>query len=188
MPYSSKYKIFVIFVITLSLRKYYLRKFSILGTRWVWCQMHELLKFFKPFYSPQPSSLTQRTIHMDSGCDFLAKRKCTGCSESCSLSIVMTCVIACMLQTFLSTFLDVMLLLAAVYGANSSFKAFVAVHFTFIYNISDIPLYGHVVCRYVNFNKLLWNYEIIITKIYFRWKSDLFTKILYYENLELYGI
>ena len=32
------------------------------------------------------------------------------------------------------------------------------------------------------------DYEFIITKIYFHWKSDLFTKFLYYENLEPYGI
>ena len=78
-----------------------------------------------------------------------------------------------------------MLLLAAVYDANSSFKALLyASHFI----ISDVPVYGHMVHRYVNFNELLWNYEIIIMKIYFNWKSDLFTKILYYENLEPYGI
>ena len=32
------------------------------------------------------------------------------------------------------------------------------------------------------------NYELIFTKINFHWKSDLFTKILYYENLKPYGI
>ena len=38
------------------------------------------------------------------------------------------------------------------------------------------------------FNELLWNYEFICTKIYFYWKSDIFTQILYYDSLELYGI
>ena len=30
--------------------------------------------------------------------------------------------------------------------------------------------------------------NLFFTEINFHWKSDLFTKILYYENLELYGI
>ena len=41
---------------------------------------------------------------------------------------------------------------------------------------------------HINFNEFLWNYEFIITIIYFHWKSDHFTKFLYYENLELYDM
>ena len=37
----------------------------------------------------------------------------------------------------------------------------------------------------INNNELLWNYEFIF---YENLKSDLFMKILYYENLEPYGI
>ena len=40
---------------------------------------------------------------------------------------------------------------------------------------------------YIIFTELLWNYEFIIMKIYFHRKSDLFMKLLYYENLEPYG-
>ena len=50
--------------------------------------------------------------------------------------------------------------------------------------------YGYVatICSYIiNFNKFLWNYEFIIMKIYFHWKSDLLMKFLYYENLAPYG-
>ena len=32
------------------------------------------------------------------------------------------------------------------------------------------------------------NYEFIITNICFHWKSDLFTKFLYYKNLDPYGM
>ena len=69
-------------------------------------------------------------------------------------TIVLTRVIACMLQTLLQ-----MLFLAAA-CANTSFKALlVALHL-----FSNMPLYGHVVRSYINFNELLWNYEIYCYK------------------------
>ena len=72
-----------------------------------------------------------------------------------------------------------MLLLLTVAHVNTSFKALFdasqlydhTVHTTYIYN-------------YFNFNELLWNYEF---KNLLSMKIRLFTKILYYENLEPYG-
>ena len=72
-----------------------------------------------------------------------------------------------------------MLLLAAVH-ANSSFKVLLQV-------ISDSRYMVTWHIYNINFNKLLWNYEFSVTKIYFHWKSDLLTQILYYKNLEPYG-
>ena len=77
-----------------------------------------------------------------------------------------------------------MLLLDAVH-ANSSFKALLYASCS----CSSDSRYSYTwYVHNIKFNKLLWNYEFIFTKIYFHWKSDLFTKFLYYENLEPYGI
>ena len=103
---------------------------SLASNAWV-AQVFQAFLFFTA------SSLTQ--------CSYYTYRyrlwfhESTGCSKwlCCSLSInipacnhldIMTCVIACMLQTFL----DVMLLIAAVYDANSSFKVLLYASHLFI--------------------------------------------------------
>ena len=67
-----------------------------------------------------------------------------------------------------------MLFLAAMH-TNNLFKALFEVH---IYLVTQ--LFVHVVATL----ELLWNYEFIITKIYFHRP---FHKNLYYENLEPYS-
>ena len=75
-----------------------------------------------------------------------------------------------------------MLLLAAVH-ANSSLKALL-----YAQRYQGQLLHGHVVrIHNINFNELLWNYKFIFYENLFSLKIRLFAKILYYENLELYG-
>ena len=58
-----------------------------------------------------------------------------------------------------------------------------ALHFVF----GDTQLYRHVKAIFVLTN-CYGITDLFFTKINFHWKSDLYTKIFYYENLELYGI
>ena len=148
--------------------KHYLQKFSILGTRWALRQIHKLLRYFKP--QSFPTAIIPYSVL---GCDFT--KALAIYSKGYSLSIMHQYIIiltrvatcdACMLQTFSDV-------------APSCRACDLALHFTLL-AIAVIRSCGTYVililtnCYWIT-NLFLWTH----------WKSDHFTKILYYENLEL---
>ena len=89
------------------------------------------------------------------GCD------CVSACASFSISMSITHAIPCMLQTLLQMFFY-------SFRACQYFIQGLSYSMLHIYLVTH-HYYGHMAAIHIriNFNKLLWNYEFIITKIYF---------------------
>ena len=155
-----------IFVIKLSLRKYYLRKFLIIGTTvgefGVKCMSCSDISSHSLCF-PQPSSLTQHGRDLTKALSNFMARAQKG------LTRVQLREIACMLTCMLQAFFDV-----APSCYLHSRPCFM------LSAISDSRYYSHVVRTYINFNELLWNYEFIFYENLLSLKIRLFTKIWSY--------
>ena len=122
-----------------------------LGTRWVWCQMHELLGYLKP------QSLFYTAIIPGIRLWFCESTGCIAMSfNQYQYAIILTHVIACMLQTFCNV--------APSSHACQFFIQGLALRYAFIYIISNSCYMVTWYVDNINFNKLLWNYEFMYCK------------------------